>query len=61
MIGQNYMYEATLLKMYLVDKNNNLASKVVSNISKMMNKHANIQKEQKTQSVSFNTKYINST
>tara|TARA_Y100000389_G_scaffold183172_1_gene200398 strand:- start:5465 stop:5632 length:168 start_codon:yes stop_codon:yes gene_type:complete len=55
------MYEATLLKMYLVDKNNNLASKVVSNISKMMNKHANIQKEQKTQSVSFNTKYINST
>lgn len=61
MIGHNYMYEATLLKMYLVDKNNNLASKVVSNISKMMNKHANIQKEQKTQSVSLNTKYINST
>lgn len=59
MIGQNYMYEATLLKMYLVDKNNNLASKVVSNISKMMNKHANIQKEQKTQSVSLNKKYIN--
>ncbi len=61
MIGQNYMYEATLLKMYLVDKNNNLASKVVSNISKMMNKHANIQEEQKTQSVSLNTKYINNT
>lgn len=61
MIGHNYMYEATLLKMYLVDKNNNLASKVVSNISKMMNKHANIQKEQKTQSVSLNTKYINNT
>ena len=61
MIGHNYMYEATLLKMYLVDKNNNLASKVVSNISKMMNKHTNIQKEQKTQSVSLNTKYINST
>jgi hypothetical protein len=58
MIGHNYMYEATLLKMYLVDKNSNLASKVVSNISKIMNKQTNIQKkEQKMQSVSLNKKY----
>lgn len=58
MIGHNYMYEATLLKMYLVDRNTNLASKVMSNISKMI-KQSNIQKEQKSQSVSFNTKYNN--
>jgi len=58
MIGHNYMYEATLLKMYLVDKNSNLASKVVSNISKIMNKQTNVlKKEQKMQSVSLNKTY----
>lgn len=44
--------------MYLVDKNSNLASKVVSNISKIMNKQTNIQKKiQKIQSVSLNKEY----
>tara|TARA_Y100000389_G_C17279771_1_gene422332 strand:- start:379 stop:555 length:177 start_codon:yes stop_codon:yes gene_type:complete len=54
MIGHNYMYEATLFKMYMVDKNSNLATKVVSNISKMINKQSNTQKENKPQTVSLN-------
>jgi len=48
------MYEATLFKMYMVDKNSNLATKVVSNISKMINKQSNTQKENKPQTVSLN-------
>lgn len=52
------MYEATLLKMYLVDKNSNLASsKVVSNISKIIKTYKCEKREQKMQSVSLNTKY----
>lgn len=57
MIGHNYMYEATLFKMYMIDKNNNFATKVVSNISKMINKQSNTQKENKTQTVSLNVVY----
>lgn len=39
--------------MYLVDKNSNLASKVVSNISKIMNKQTNIQKKNTKNTISF--------
>jgi hypothetical protein len=57
MIGHNYMYEATLFKMYMVDKNSNIATKVVSNISKMINKQSSTQKENKKHTVSLKVVY----
>lgn len=40
MIGNHLMCQSALLNMYLVDQQNNFATKIVTNISKLVNKQS---------------------
>lgn len=53
MIGNNFMSESAILKMYLVDPHNNVASKILSKFCKIINVQPKPNIDQKP--VSFKT------
>lgn len=51
MIGNHLMCQSALLNMYLVDKQNNFATKIVSNISKFVENKSKSQQSNETVSL----------